>query len=106
MIKVAMLVTLGLMVGSAYAKEVFTKDDMVGTWQCHLFIEEMNGSITKSQNMSHLYADGCFVAYSETRQIHQGTDIKAVLMSSQGDWKLVGKKWVFNMTDIHHMMLL
>ncbi len=77
MIKIAMLITLGLMVGRAHANEIFTKDDMVGTWQCHLFIEEMNGGITKSQNMSHLYADGRFVAYSETRQIHEGKYIKA-----------------------------
>ncbi|MBE9591081.1 hypothetical protein IM753_08850 [Moraxella sp. K127] len=94
-----------LMATMTYANTTFHKDDLVGTWQCDLLIEQVDGNVTKSQNMTHFFADGRSVGYGETRQIYQGVDIQSVFMSTQDNWDFDGKNLTVNVGNINHVMI-
>lgn len=83
-----LILSMLLMTNMAYANHQFTNEDLVGLWQCDLFIEELSGNITKSTNIQRNYPDGVFIGYGETRQIREGKDISVVFMSSNGTWDI------------------
>lgn len=83
-----LILSMLLMTNMAYANHQFTNEDLVGLWQCDLFIEEVGGNITKSTNIQRNYPDGVFIGYGETRQIREGKDISVVFMSSNGTWDI------------------